>query len=59
MTDKESIYQENTKINKKNPQISINKLEMAWVDNSQRKKWKQLIYMELYVKLHSRSKLNI
>lgn len=29
MTDKESIYQENTKINKKNPQISINKLEMA------------------------------
>lgn len=55
-TDEQWLYQEHAQINKKTPKITINKLQMAWVDNSQKEKCKQLTYMGLYVKSHLLSK---
>ena len=55
----ESIYQEHAQINKKNLTISINKLQMALIYNSQKEKCKQLTYKGLYVKLHLSKSRNL
>ena len=56
MTDKNLIYQAHAQFDKKNTKVSMNKLQIVWVDNSQKEKCRQLTYMGFQSHLGSKSK---